>query len=143
MICSYKKLAPSIIFEIRFSLLGVIEIRVQVPRANITMSEESQQLHKKIEDLRSRTNPRSNETDKLIVQLREEGLEILSSQLDRQTVVVWIWCRTQAALEYIQRLHESNILIDIFFAIIQSLTCILKVIDIDRNHFKKTLGKFF
>jgi hypothetical protein len=101
---------------------------------------ESELLHQKLEDLRDRTKPRSHQTDKLISQLREEGIEILNPQLDRQTVVVWIWCHSQAAFEHIQKLYESNQLRDVLFENIQP--CILKVINIDGNQFKKTIGKF-
>ena len=127
-------------FEIRVLLLVVIKIEVQNRGAKCTTSMETQLLHQKIEDLRNRTKPRSHQTDKLISQLREEGIEILNSQLDRQTVVVWIWCHSQAALEHIQRLYESNQLRDVFFENIQPSTS--KVINIDRNQFKKTVGKF-
>src|SRR6218665_2980698 len=101
--------------------------------------QTQQLLHKKINDLRDRTKPRSHETDKLIVQLRDEGIEILNSQLDGQTVVVWIWCHSQTAIENLQRLYESNQLRDKYFENIQSSTS--KVINIDSNQFKKTVGK--
>ena len=101
---------------------------------------ETRLLHQKIEDLRDRTKPWSHEADKLISQLKEEGIEILNSHLNRQTVVVWIWCHSQAALEHIQSLYESNQLRDVFFENIQP--SISKVINIDGNQFKKTIGKF-
>ena len=119
--------------------LGVIKIQVQTRGANCTTSIETQLLHKEIEALRSRTKPRSHQTDKLISQLKDEGIEILNSQLDRQTVVVWIWCHSQSALENIQRLYESNQLRDVFFENIQPKTS--KMINIDRNQFQKTVGK--
>ena len=96
--------------------------------------------HEKVEDLKSKKKSRSKEADKCIAQLREEGVEILNSQLEGQTVVVWIWCRTQAALENCQKLHETNRLRATFFEnILQSVS---KVIHIDRSQFKKILGKF-
>src|SRR6218665_546704 len=103
---------------------------------------KTQQLfHKKINDLRDRTKPRSHETDKLIAQLRDEGIEILSSQLDGQAVVVWMRCHSQTAVENLQRLYESNQLRDKYFENIQPYT--LKVINIVSNQFKKSVGKFF
>ena len=96
-------------------------------------------LDQKMNDLRDRTKPRSHETDKLLVQLREEGLEILSSQLDGQTVVVWIWCHSQTAIENLQNLFESKELRDEYFEIIQP--SVSKSISIDSNQFKKTVGK--
>ena len=101
---------------------------------------ETQNLHKKINEVRDKTKPRSDETNKLIVQLRDEGLEILNSQLDGQTVVVWIWCHSDTANENLQKLYESNQLRDEYFENIQP--SISKVINIDRNQFKKSVGKF-
>ena len=106
---------------------------------NSTASVQSQLLHQRISDLRNRTKPRLHQTDKLISQLKDEGIEIINSQLDRQTVVVWIWCHSQEAIEYIQKLYDSNQLKDILFENIQPSTS--KVIRIDRNEFKKTIGK--
>src|SRR6218665_1797229 len=97
-------------------------------------------METKINDLRDRTKPRSHQTDKLIVQLRDEGVEILNSQLDGQTVVVWMRCYSQTAIENIQKLYESNQLGDKYFENIQPSS--LKVFDIDMNQFKKTIGKF-
>src|SRR6218665_1082025 len=101
--------------------------------------QTQQRFHKKINDLRDRTKPRSHETDKLIAQLKNEGLEILSSQLDGQTVVVWMRCHSQTAVENLVRLYESNRLRDKYFENIQP--CTSKVINIDFNLFKKTIGK--
>ena len=121
-------------------LLGVIEVQVTTRYAKCAASMEAQTiLHKEINDLRERTKPRSNKTDKLIVQLREEGLEILNSQLNGQTVVVWIWCHSQKAIENLQRLYESNQLRDEYFENIQPSTS--RVINIDRNQFKRNVGK--
>lgn len=131
-------------FEIKDLLLllsGVIKIEVHTRGAKYTASIEAQRLHQQIEDLQNRNKPRSHQTDRLIAQLREEGVEILSSQLDGETVVVWVWCRSQAAFENIRRLFESNHLRDVFFETIQP--SISKMINIDWNEFKKSIGKFF
>ena len=117
------------------------EVGLEICGEKCVVSMEAQLLHQMIEDFRNRTKPRSHQTDKLISQLKNEGIEILNSQLDRQTVVVWIWCHSQAALEYIEMLYELNHLRDVllFEHIQPSLS---KVIRIDRNQFKKTIGKF-
>src|SRR5688572_21268187 len=104
-------------------------------------------IHQTISDLVNRPKQGSQRNDKLINELRDGGIEIINSQLERKNVVVWIWCRSQTALENIQNLHVSNRLSDILFdvanirsspsEIIQS-----KVISIDSNEFKKTVGKF-
>jgi len=84
--------------------------------------------------------------------MKDEGIEILNSQLNRNTVVVWIWCRSQTALEIIQTQYESNHLKDVLFgaasiqlhadgirtsAFVQST-----LMNIDSNQFKKTVGKY-
>ena len=96
--------------------------------------------YKTIEDLRDKTKSWSNQTVNFISQMRMEDLEILNSQRDSQTVVVWIWCRSQAALRHIQRLYESNHQRDVLIESIQPSAS--KVINIDGNQFKKTVGKF-
>jgi len=116
-------------------LLFLVVIKIDGSKCITSM--ETQQ---KLEELRDRAKPWSHQTDKLINQLREEGIEILNSHLDKQTVVVWIWCHSQAALEYIQRLYESNQLREVFFENIQPSISI--VTNIDGNQFKKTIGKF-
>jgi len=113
---------------------------VQISQEKCITSKETKLLHQKCENIRDKTKPRTRQTDLLIVQLREEGIEILSSQLERHTVVAWIWCRTQTALEHTQELYESNMLREIFFEIIRPSDSI--VINIDTNQFKKTVGKF-
>lgn len=104
-------------------------------------------LHEKIEDLRNRTKPWSHKTEEIISRLKDEGIEILSSQLDRQTVIVWIWCHSKAALEYVQRLYESNQLTYILFELTINRPCTSgmtpsKVIRIESDKFRKTAGKF-
>src|SRR6218665_353357 len=118
-------------------LLGAIKIRVHT---RDTTSVETQILYEKIDYLRNRTNLRSHQTDKRLSQLKEEGIEVISAELETQTLVVWIWCRTEAALASCQRMYESNQLRDKLFENIQPY--ISKKIHIDGNQFKKTIGKF-
>lgn len=111
---------------------------------------ETQLLHQKFNDLQNKNEPRSYDSDEIITQLKRIGLEILNSQLDtlnRQHVFVWIWCQWQKALENIQWLYESNHLRDVLFGIANmpastSEIAQSKVINIDSNEFKKTVGKF-
>ena len=72
--------------------------------------------------------------------MKYDGIEILNSQLGRQTVIVWIWCRSQEALENVQKSYATNKLMDVLFENIAP--SISKVINIDRNQFEKTIGKF-
>lgn len=98
------------------------------------------QLHQNIKDLLNRAKPRLRITDKRLSQLKNAGIEILGSQLERQTVVAWIWCGSQTALENIQKLYDRNRLKDVLFENIQQ--SFSKVINIDRSQFSKTIGKF-
>jgi len=128
-------------------LSAVVEVQIKLKHIGAkfwpSASMEAQELgllHQKTSLLLTRTKPMSKPTDKLIYQMREEDIEILNSQQKRQTVVVWIWCRSQAALEHIQKLYESNQLRRLFVDIIHTST--LTGIKIDRKQFKKAVGKF-
>ena len=124
-------------FEISVLLLGVIKIGVQT---RDTSPMETQLLYEKNEYLRNRAVIGSHQTNKLISQLKDEGIEVISVELETETVIVWIWCRTQADLANCQRMYESNQLRDTLFESIQPF--ISKEITIDGNQFKKTIGKF-
>lgn len=125
-----------------------MKLEVQTRGAKCITSMEAQLLHQAIEDLRDKTKPWSNKTDELICQLNEEGIEILNSQLKRRNFVIWIWCRSQQAIENIQKLYESNQLTNVLFGLanIRPSTSEItesKLINIDKNQFKKTVGKFY
>ena len=127
-------------------LSAVVKVQIKLKRIGAKFwpsapTEAQELLHQKISNLLTRTKPISNPTDKLIYQMREEDIEILDSQQKRQVVVVWIWCRSQAALEHIQTLYESNQLRRLFVDIIQPSTS--TGIKIDRKQFKKAVGKFY
>lgn len=127
-----------------FLLLVVIKVKV-TPCG--TVLKDQRLLHQSIEDLRSGTKSGSHETGKLISQLNDAGVEILSSQLGRRTVVVWVWCRSQSALEHFRKKFKSSQLSDVLFdlavvrpsnsEIIQSI-----VFSIDQHQFEKTVGEF-
>ena len=99
-----------------------------------------QLVYKKITDLHNRTDQRLRSTDEIISRLKSEGIEIIKSRKKRQTVVVWIWCRSQTAIEHIQKLHELNHLQYAFFE--NSQRSIQTTMNIDRIQFKKTAGKY-
>src|SRR6218665_1670808 len=117
--------------------------------ANCTTYKETQLLlHQNIEDRRNRIKPCSLQSDELISQLNDAGIEILNSQLERETVVVWIWCRSQTALHCFQRLYESNQLREVLYGVENITTSThdlgqSNVVIIEENQFKKTVGKFF
>ena len=121
----------------------VVNVKVKPSRATLMKPLE---FHEIISSLRNGSKPRSHQADNLISQLKDEGVEILNSQLLRQTVVVWIWCRSQTALKHTHILYESNQLRDVFFGIANIRPPATefnqsKMLNIDRNHFKKTAGK--
>lgn len=109
---------------------------------------ETSLLYQKVEDLRKRTKPWSQQTDKFISQLKEAGIEILRAQLDRQSVIVWIWCHSQTALENIQKMYQTNQLRDVLFGIANIPSSVSEIIQsnvthIDSNQFTHKIGKFF
>src|SRR6218665_1256479 len=118
--------------------LVVVEVKVR----NCDTACAKSVLHRRMTDLRNRVNPNSNETDELNSKLTEDGTEILTSQQKRQTMIIWIWCRSQTAVQHIQELYESNQLKDVLFENSPTQLSTSKAINIDRNQFKKTVGKF-
>lgn len=108
---------------------------------------DTQQLQEKMEDLRYLTRTKSVQDMHLISLMEYEGIEFISSQLNRQIVVVWIWCHSEAAFDYVKDLYGSNDLTAYLFGIahirpfssenIQSIA-----INIDDNEFKRKFGKF-
>ena len=127
-------------------LVVVIQVEVQNRGGQFSVPTEGQLFHRNIEDLRDRTKQRSYQTEKLISQLKEEGIEILNSRLEKATVIVWIWCHSQTATEYIHKLYESIRLTEVLsrLANIRKITSEIinwKMINIDSNEFKETVGK--
>src|SRR6218665_2486966 len=131
------------VYLVAFMILVVLKVTVKNCGRECTDTEFTQIIHQRMNDLRNGINTciKSHKTNKCVSKLVKEGMEILNTQQTRQTVVVWIWCRTQAALEHIQDLYESNQMREVFFDRIPSSISIL--IRIQRNQFKKTAGKFF
>lgn len=124
-------------------------MRSEVLNQGITCktSYEPQLFHETMKNLRNRTEAIPQQTDEAISRLKEKGIEILNAQLDRETLVVWIWCRSQAALEYIQKLYESNQLNKVFMHVANISKSTSEItesmgINIDSNQFRKTVGKF-
>jgi len=131
-----------------YFLLVAINVKVRNRGEICKTVMDLQLLHQTINDLRNRTKQTSHQVDdKFINELKNEGIEMINSQLERKTVVVWIWCRSQSALEGIRKHYESNQLTEVICGLAnsrQSKSEIirLKVVNIDRNQFKKTVGKF-
>lgn len=141
--CSkYELRASNLLGCLTFFKFSVV-VKVQVQNRGVG---DIRSLQQTIEDLQNRTKPRSHQNEKLISELKEEGIEILSSRVDRKTAIVWIWCQSQAAIETIKKLYVSNKLTDalVDLACIRSSTSEINqsfVINIDEDELKKTVGK--
>src|SRR6218665_3561205 len=121
-------------------ILVVVKVTVRNCGGECAETVSTQLIHKRMDDLRNGITLRSHKINKCVSQLMNKGIEILNSQLDRLIVVIWIWCRTQSALEHIQNLYESNRMRKVFFGRFQpSISIVLKM---ERNQFKKSAGKF-
>lgn len=117
----------------------VIKVEVQNLDAKCTTSMQTQRLHETIESLLSRIKPRSHETDKLISQLKDDGIEIINSQQDKDALLVWIWCRSQAAIEK----AKSNELAGVFFGLENIRTSASSnAIRLENIQLQKTIGKY-
>lgn len=128
-------------------LLVVVKVKSRGYGTTFVTSMHTHLLHQKLADLRDRTKPWSHQTKELVGRLKEKDIEILDFQLNGEAVVFWILCRCQAAIENVQKLYESNHLMDIFFGFtdIQPPTSEIirsNVISIESYQFKKTVGKF-
>lgn len=125
-----------------------VEVQTRISKHRHTVSVEKQLLfHKMLEYLPHKQKPWSRQISKLISLLSDDGIEILKSQADRQTVVVWLWCRSQEGLQNIQELYESKQLIYVFLGfanIRRNYSEIIKsiVININSDQFKRIVGKF-
>lgn len=79
--------------------------------------------------------------EKLISQLKDDDIEILNSLPDRRQTVVWIWCQSQKAFDMIQKLNESNDLLEIFIGLTTDITK-PSAVCMCRDQFKKCIGKY-
>ena|SRR6218665_710856 len=132
------------------SRLSLVVIKLEVEHRDAkgrTSIEALLLFHQNLEELGNRTKPWSHQTYGPISRLKKSGIEILNSQVDRKTVVVWIWCNSLAAFETVQKLYKSNQLREVLqgLAHIQPSTSEIVnsiVVNIDSNQFKKSVGKF-
>lgn len=120
----------------------MIKIKVRFRGATSTSSIDLQLYNKTINAFLNQTQPISSKP--YAINFQHEDIQSLGAQLERQTMVLWIWCRLQDALERLHKIWESNRLAGL--ANIQpsiSESNQRKVIIIDGNQFKKEVGKFF
>src|SRR6218665_1018749 len=128
------------VYFLPFMILVAVKVTVIKCGGKIAEMVSTQLIHQRINDHRNIINLKSHETNKSVRLIMNNDIEILNSQRNRQTVDVWIWCRTQAALEHIHNLYQSNRMREVFFDEIQPSTSM--VLKIERNQFKKNAGKF-
>lgn len=105
-----------------------------------------QHLSERLNDLRDKTKLRSQKMERAISQLRDSDVEIFNSQLDRQAAL-WIWCKSQTGHENLRKFYESNFVVDIIGELTKMTSSApepigSRMIDIDIDQFKKTIGKF-
>lgn len=128
----------------RPTISALVAIEVKVTNAGASPAATINLLHQGIRNLQSRIKETSPEADKLISLLKKKDTEILSTQPDGHTVVVWIWCGSQAALQNLQELYEMNQLADALLGFDRPSSSEIsqsRVISIDSNEFKKNVGK--
>jgi len=130
-----------------FLALVVVKVEVANRAATCTKSFVSPLFCQNINDLRSRTQPRSHLRDKFINLLKDEGIEILSSQMNQQIAVVWTWFPSHEALESIQQLRVRKLLKGILFSVANMQQGASETIKdheftTDGDQFLKTAGKF-
>lgn len=117
------------------------------PEDTAFVRDVREKLYSKIQDLRNKDKERSHQTDERISQLKEEGIEIVSSYLVKQAIVVWFWCRSQKAFDNIKRHYESNLLASVLFGLADIRPCTPELIkstmvNMDSNQFRKRDGKY-
>lgn len=103
-------------------------------------------LVQKFNSLREKNPPRSHQTDKIISELKDDGIEIFNSVLDRQ-IVVWLWCKSETGLTQLQKLNEANSLMNTFTRLSPDMWHpkideLVYAVSICRDQFKRKVGKF-
>lgn len=98
---------------------------------------------KRLNDLEDKTIQRSLETQKLIIDLKDDGIEILKSTEDKD-VVVWIWCKSAEALQKLKKMNGFENIAQLFCQLTEKNTqfSFEKNINIDYDQFERTTGKF-
>jgi len=84
--------------------------------------------------------------ERAINQLTDSGNELFHSHMDRQAVL-YIWCQSQMGHENLRTLCESKSIVDVIGDLTKNTSSApeaigSKMIDVDLDQFKKTVGKF-
>lgn len=97
---------------------------------------------KRLNDLKDKTIQRSLETEKLIIDLNDDGIEILKSAEDKDAVV-WIWCKSAIALQKLKETNGFENIAQIFCQLTEKNAQLRfeKNINIDHDQLEKTTGR--
>ena len=126
---------------------SIVALFSAVHRVNLCDNDtgKSQQLSERLNDLHNKTTLRSDTVEREISRLQDSDIEIFHSHMDRQSVLN-VWCKSQIGQNNLRKLFESNSIVDT----IGNLTKVTssaselmgsKMIDIDKDQFKKRTGK--
>lgn len=123
-----------------YNFISIVAVKVQV------LEGESRwySLVRRLNDLQDKTNPRTFESESFISLLKRNGIEILKSFNQLGHDDVWIWCKSQSSLTFLQALYESHKLTHVLAFISDMHSDKFKGIKlhIDMDQFMKETGKF-
>lgn len=112
-----------------------VAVKVEIKSPDSRTREWSQQFVKRLNDLKDKTIQRSLETHKLIIDLKDGGIEILKSTEDKDAVV-WIWCKSSEALQKLRKMSGFENIAKLFCQLTEknSQFSFEKNINVDRGY---------
>lgn len=125
-----------------YRFVCVVAVKVQVLEAD--GGRYSKELVRALNNLQDKTSHRPLYFDRKISHLKSNGIEILNSLHQYGHDEVWIWCKSQKGLAFLQDLYESHMLAPMLEDLLAMLSYEFKAIKlyIDTDQFKKEIGKF-
>lgn len=123
-----------------YHFICVVAVKVEVLKPGDNWF--STRLVRALNNLQDKTSHRPLETHILISRLKNNGIEILNSFDQLRHTDVWIWCKSQTGLDFLQDLYKTHRLTRVLANLsdMQSIKAIKLYIDMDQ--FKKEIGKF-
>ena len=105
-----------------------------------------QQLSERLNNLHDKTKLRSDTEERAISQLIDRGIEVFHFRMDRQAVL-YIWCKSEKGHENLCTLCESKSIVDVIGELTKNTSSApapieSRMVDVDIDQFKKTVGKF-
>ena len=127
---------------------GIASLLAVVIKVNLCGGDAGnlQQLSLKMNDLHDKAKQRSDTKERAIRQLIDSDIEILHFHMDRQAVLCF-WCKSEKGHEHLRTLCESTSIVRIISDLTKNNSSApelirSKLIDVDIDQFKKTIGKF-